>query len=559
MTPLRHRETTREAMRVLFRLTRPRFRSRRGIWRRCRKYLSVTRLVLIAESLVLASAFSQAFSGNRLLFLEQLGRKGNLLVALLLLTLFAALHSLAKRYVLPRIERRFAPAVYDERGIFLDLTKGTRTVSSIDQLYRAVARRIRESLEAESVSIFVSDESSGDYLLRVSSSSQGALMPAGANEDSFEAASATRLARNAFVVRRLGGLTTPLLVEPNDFKTWEQALRLASPAVREARARESETLIRTKSRLLVQIRHGEQMVGILSLGARRKGFQYSTADRELLVSVAAQLALVIENARLTERIVAEERLLRELALAAEVQQRLLPSRPPEGVAIELAGFCEPARGVGGDYYDFITVDKQQVGLAIADVAGKGMPAALMMSTVQATLRSLTARNGSPSASSTSLAQMVGKLNRLLFNSTSGTSGENYVTFFYANFDEVTQRLTYVNAGHNPPLHLRSNGSAHFRELTSGGLIAGVFEHSNYDQETVQMESNDLLFMYTDGLTEALNRNGEEFGESRVKETLAASARLSVKQIRAEIVKRVKEWSLNVPLHDDLTFVVMKVK
>jgi len=271
--------------------------------------------------------------------------------------------------------------------------------------------------------------------------------------------------------------------------------------------------------------------------------------------VAAQLALIIENSRLTERIVAQELLRRELVLATEVQQRLLPRAAPVGVSVDLAGFCEPASGVGGDYYDFISVDKQQVGLAIADVAGKGMPAALMMSTVQATLRSLTAQSDSATPRD-SLAKMVTRLNHLLFNS---TGGHNYVTFFYANFDETNQQLTYVNAGHNPPLHLRCNGSTRFTELTLGGLIAGCFEHSKYDQGTIQMEPNDLLFMYTDGLTEARNREGEEFGEFRVKETLAATSALSVTQIRDQILRRVKDWCLNVPLHDDLTFVVMKVK
>jgi sigma-B regulation protein RsbU (phosphoserine phosphatase) len=274
------------------------------------------------------------------------------------------------------------------------------------------------------------------------------------------------------------------------------------------------------------------------------------------MSIAAQLALVIDNARLTERMVAQERMRRELALAAEVQQRLLPSSPPQCVAMEIAGFCEPARGVGGDYYDFINFDNRQLGLAIADVAGKGMPAALLMSTVQATLRSLTARNGSNGNSNPELSSIVSKLNRLLFNS---TAGEHYVTFFYATFDQSTQLLTYVNAGHNPPLYLRAREKNEFRELTSGGLVAGAFEHTRYEQETVQMEADDLLFLYTDGLTEALNKDGEEFGASRIMETLKSIAQLSVDQIRDEVVRRVKEWCTGVALYDDLTFVVMKVK
>ncbi|HEX5873279.1 MAG TPA: PP2C family protein-serine/threonine phosphatase, partial [Pyrinomonadaceae bacterium] len=285
-------------------------------------------------------------------------------------------------------------------------------------------------------------------------------------------------------------------------------------------------------------------------------FAYSASDRELLMSIAAQLALIIDNARLTERMVAQERIRRELALAAEVQQRLLPSCAPKATSMEIAGFCEPARGVGGDYYDFISFDDRQLGVAIADVAGKGMPAALLMSTVQATLRSLTARNGSGGPVSHELSSIVGKLNRLLFNT---TNGEHYVTFFYATFEHATQRLTYVNAGHNPPLYLQADSNSGFRQLTEGGLVAGAFEHAAYEQETVQMKPNDLLFLYTDGLSEALNVEGEEFGDSRIMATLESIASLSADQIRDVVVRRVKEWCAGMSLYDDLTFVVMKVK
>jgi sigma-B regulation protein RsbU (phosphoserine phosphatase) len=263
--------------------------------------------------------------------------------------------------------------------------------------------------------------------------------------------------------------------------------------------------------------------------------------------------VIIDNARLTERMVVQERMRRELALAAEVQQRLLPSQAPKSVGIEIAGFCEPARGVGGDYYDFISFDNSQLGVAIADVAGKGMPAALLMSTVQATLRSLTARNGAPA--NYDLSSIVSKLNRLLFNS---TNGEHYVTFFYATFDPATLRLTYVNAGHNPPLYF-CDDDHEFRQLTSGGLVAGAFEHAAYEQETVQMRSNDLLFLYTDGLSEALNVDGEEFGANRIMDTLKSIATLSADQIRDVVARRVKDWCAGMSLYDDLTFVVMKVK
>src|SRR6185503_7263616 len=266
--------------------------------------------------------------------------------------------------------------------------QGSQHVTSIDQLYQRVAERVRDALDATNAAIFVRDDASGHFKLRV-------LAAHGRTAETDLEDKRCQLSKRAFVVRRLMNLSTPLLIEPREIETWSQALSSVLPETREERASEHEVLRSLKSTLLVQIRQKNEIVGILSFGPRSRGFQYSVADRELLMSIAAQLALIIDNARLTERMVAQERMRRELALAAEVQQRLLPSGAPKGAAMEVAGFCEPARGVGGDYYDFINFDNSQLGLAIADVAGKGMPAALLMSTVQATLRSLTARNGTP--------------------------------------------------------------------------------------------------------------------------------------------------------------------
>jgi sigma-B regulation protein RsbU (phosphoserine phosphatase) len=364
-----------------------------------------------------------------------------------------------------------------------------------------------------------------------------------------------RLARDAFVVKRLRSLSGPLVVESTAFDAWSRALASAPPERRVAREREREALQRVGAHLLVHIRARELMVGILSLGHRHGRFRYSSGDKEVLMSVAAQLALVIENSRLAERLVAEERLLRELALAAEVQRRLLPERPPDSVGVELSGYCQPARGVGGDYYDFMAFDNRQLGVAIADVAGKGIAAALLMSTVQATLRSLSVGSNLLPQTSHTLADMVATLNRLLWNSTGGL---NYVTFFYAQFDQSTRRLAYVNAGHNPPLCYRAGRPDAFRRLSSGGTVVGIFEHCDYEQETVEMNPGDVLLAYTDGLSEALNAVGEEFGEARLREALAETAGMSVDETRDEIVRRVAEWSADTPPHDDLTFIVMKV-
>jgi len=534
-------------MRIFPRAKLPTPKALRRLWRKSKGHLTFRRLYYSAEILLFTAIYFVVFTGGRLRFVDRFGRRADLVVSLILVALFIGIHILARRRLLPRIQLRYQPAPYDERKIFFDLGQGTRSVTSIDQLYQNLAERVRNALDASNAAIFVRDEASGNFNLRVQS---GQVRPAEAEPG----AKPLQLNKRAFVVRRLMNLSTPLVIESKEIETWSQALNSVLPTTREERASEHHTLREINSRILVQIRQKNDLVGILSFGPRRGAFPYSDADRELLMSIAAQLALVIDNARLTERMVAQERMRRELALAAEVQQRLLPSHAPDCVAMEIAGFCEPARGVGGDYYDFINFDNRQLGVAIADVAGKGMPAALLMSTVQATLRSLTARNGTPA--NHELSSIVSKLNRLLFNT---TNGEHYVTFFYGTFDHKTQRLTYVNAGHNPPLYLQANSTSEFRQLTSGGLVAGAFEHSSYEQETVQMQRDDLLFLYTDGLSEALNVEGEEFGADRIMDTLKAIATLSADQIRDVVARRVKEWCAGISLYDDLTFVVLKVK
>ncbi len=270
----------------------------------------------------------------------------------------------------------------------------------------------------------------------------------------------------------------------------------------------------------------------------------------LLRSVASQLALMIENSHLTDRIVEQERLRRELALASEVQKRLFPERAPDVRSAQLAGYCLPARGVGGDYYDFLRIGSDHLGIALADVAGKGIAAALVMSVVQASLRSLA---DDPAIS---LSQLTGKINRLLCASTGPSS---YATFFYARLDESTCRLTYVNGGHNPPFLLRNHQSETIEELATGGMIVGMFPFSQYEEGTVQLEPGDLLMLFTDGVSEAHNPQEEEFGDARLKELLRRYRHLPVNEMSSAVLGELRKWMADAPQHDDLTFVLMKIQ
>ena len=270
----------------------------------------------------------------------------------------------------------------------------------------------------------------------------------------------------------------------------------------------------------------------------------------LLRSVASQLALMIENSHLTDRIVEQERLRRELMLASEVQKRLFPEKAPEVRSVQLVGYCLPARGVGGDYYDFLRIGCDELGVALADVAGKGIAAALVMSVVQASLRSLADDPAIP------LPQLTGKINRLLCASTGPNS---YATFFYARFDERTRNLRYVNGGHNPPFLLRNHKSGTIEELATGGMIIGMFPFSQYEEGTVRLEHGDVLMLFTDGVSEAHNPEEEEFGEERIKAIMRRHRHLPAEEMSAAILNELHQWMADAPQHDDLTFVLMKVK
>jgi len=553
-------------MRILPRFTLPNFRPLRHRLRQARRRLTVARVFLGCELVLFGGTLLFIFTGARAAWIDRQGRRADLLAAAFAVAGFALIHQLARRYLVPRLEQYFSPVKYDDRRILFDLGQEARAAADIAHLFGLIVRRIGEALHAEDVSIFVRDEVTGDYPLRVSLSNS-AIQHA---EAPTPAGPAPALPRDAFVIRRLRSVSLPLEISGQDFDAWTRALESASSAQREERQREQRLLTQLRSRLLQPIRSKDQLVGVLSLGQCRVRHEYNVTDKEMLMSVASQLALVIENARLTERMLADERLRRELSLAAEVQRRLLPTQPPECVSVELAGFCQPARGVGGDYYDFFKFDNQQLGIAIADVAGKGIAAALLMSTVQATLRSLSAESSNHSTMpNESLANMVATLNRLLVNS---TGGANYVTFFYAQFDQRTQQLAYVNAGHNPPFLFRANGANldglqtvlaasvnGFKKLDAGGMFVGMFDHLSYDQEVIQMQPGDVLIAFTDGLSEAQSKNDEEFGEEQIQEVLAQTAHLSVNEIRDEILRRVKIWCEGAPQHDDLTFIVLKAK
>jgi sigma-B regulation protein RsbU (phosphoserine phosphatase) len=258
--------------------------------------------------------------------------------------------------------------------------------------------------------------------------------------------------------------------------------------------------------------------------------------------------------RLLKESVQKERLERELEIAKEVQERLFPAHNPHIGRLDVSGVCLPARIVSGDYYDFLPLGANELGLAIADICGKGISAALLMSSLQATLRSnvLNLWRQDGVNENKSLSKIVEMLNGQIYNF---TSDNKFATFFYAVYDDVTQTLTYCNAGHNPPLYF--TGKEVIR-LRTGGTVVGIFPDSKYEQETIILKPGDLLVAYTDGITESMNENGEEFGEDRLIQLIQKYSNLDSDKMKGVIVEEVLAWSLAEERQDDMTVIVAKM-
>ncbi len=263
----------------------------------------------------------------------------------------------------------------------------------------------------------------------------------------------------------------------------------------------------------------------------------------VFVYVVAELKRALERARHAE----QERLERDVAIGQEVQARLFPRKAPRFPNLECRGVCRPARGVAGDYYDFLLIDAEHAGIAVADVAGKGLPAALLMASLQAALRSLV------SVASEGPAELARDLNAQMCALTEPT---RFATLFWAVFDEPRRTLTYVNAGHNPPMLFRPSGAVD--RLRSGGRPLGVFEDSEYRMESVALSPGDLLAVFTDGITEAPNGGQEEFGEARLQDFVRANVGGSPEELCRGIFRAVDDFRGTHPQQDDMTLVVARV-
>jgi sigma-B regulation protein RsbU (phosphoserine phosphatase) len=247
----------------------------------------------------------------------------------------------------------------------------------------------------------------------------------------------------------------------------------------------------------------------------------------------------------------KERLESELAIAREVQNQLFPKDTPAARTLELKGVCNPARMVSGDYYDFMPLPGDALAFAIGDVAGKGISAALLMASIQSTMRTqLSAVNGA-APHKFSAAALVATLNRQLYAT---TSPEKYATFYFALYDDATHTLTYTNAGHLAPILVRGTCC---QMLNSTGTVVGAFPIVRYEEKTVALEAGDLVLAYTDGIVEPENVYGEMFGEERLKDLAVKYAKADSSELIARTMEAVVQWTGSSELQDDMTMVVAR--
>jgi sigma-B regulation protein RsbU (phosphoserine phosphatase) len=319
-------------------------------------------------------------------------------------------------------------------------------------------------------------------------------------------------------------------------------------------AEEQNKLIELESELLLPLVVKDKLLGFMSLAAKLSEQPYTRSDLRLLSSVASQTGVALEVARLTaamnEETARRERLKRELEIAREVQQRLFPQNLPTIEGIDYSGLCRPAREVGGDYYDFIALPEGKLGLAIGDVSGKGIGAGLMMAGLSASLRGQTA------VTADNLSALTARLSRTIFET---SPAHAFVTFFYGVYDPLERQLTYVNAGHNPPILLRHCGSKwEVIRLETGGTPLGLFREAAYQDALVTLGPGDLVVAFTEGVSETMNASKEEWGEAELIETMRGCEGLNADQTIARILTAADSFADDAPQQDDVTLVALLI-
>ncbi len=300
-----------------------------------------------------------------------------------------------------------------------------------------------------------------------------------------------------------------------------------------------------RSVLAVPLGVGERIFGMIYADSPLATSRFTEDHLKVLTTLGSVAAIRVENARLLEEHLEQERFERELQLAREIQQRFQPSAPPAVAGYELQGISFPSYQIGGDYYDFIQCGDGRLVVALGDVSGKGTSAALLMSSLHAAVHAQV-------ASCRTITELIGAVNRYLADN---TPANRFVTLFYAELDPLTGSLSFINAGHNPPIIAHEGGA--LEQLGAGGLPLGIVPDYDYREGRTQLRPGDVLVAYSDGVTEQTNPKGEEFGTVRLQEVVARNINRSAAGIRDKIEAALSAFAQATPAGDDITLLIVK--
>ncbi len=288
-----------------------------------------------------------------------------------------------------------------------------------------------------------------------------------------------------------------------------------------------------------------KLIGVLNVFNKMNDEGFTAEDQRMLSIIAAQSAQVVENARLYDEEKTLKKIEEELRVASDIQSFLLPKSKPKIRGFDVAGKSTPAKEVGGDYFDFINIDDNRNVICLGDISGKGMPAAMLMANLQATLRG-------QALFTNSAGECLTRANKLLYRS---TDLHKFATLFYGILDSSNNTLFFSNAGHDPPFLIDTNKKV--TRLLKGGTVLGFMEEVQYEEDSVKMNAGDTIIIYSDGITEALNEKNKEFGEERLMDIVKENIKFSAEKLIANVFEKVKTFSKDVPQSDDGTMVVIK--
>jgi sigma-B regulation protein RsbU (phosphoserine phosphatase) len=300
----------------------------------------------------------------------------------------------------------------------------------------------------------------------------------------------------------------------------------------------------TRSEMVAPIISNNEVIGVFDLESDELN-AYSKDDLEVLALLASQVAIIIEKVMLHDQLIEKQRLETQLEVARQVQLELLPARDPALEGFDISAYNFPTEEVSGDYYDWVRIYDDQIGIVIADVSGKGVPAALLMAFLRASLRAATHIGYAPHIS-------MSKVNYLLWES---IERNQFVTAFYGILDAANRTIAYCNAGHNPPFLMDADGAVRFEER--GGVPLGMFRDTRYYEYFAEIEPGQVLVLYTDGATEAMNREREEYGRDRLVEAVRKCRHLSSREMIDFVHRDMLEWTDGLGATDDVTFFIIK--